>query len=575
MKKMLIRFFKTVFSKIPIFTIATGCCTFISSVGSVNADYVDLYDSTMNNIDTLSASNEYILHGCIFIDSGKTLVINPGTVIRGIPGTGVNISALIVARGGVLIAQGTPDSTIIFTAITDNIANPSDLGAGACGLWGGVIMCGTAPVDSFPVSVDELPQNTTQKRKIYGGTNKSNFSGVLSYVSIRYAGAKTEIGIPMPSLALCGVGYGSVVDHVEVINCEGDGICFRGGCVSSKYIISAFSYNNAFNICHGYRGKGQCWLSIQHQPMNNKLSPEHALYISGATDSSCLTTSNLTLYNATFIGPGSSSIPSSNRGQYAIQFSQRGAGKLYNLIVTGFPEKAFSTDSIWRNDSYQRLLAGDISLRYCDFWDIGKQPMSWAAITSHLYEGIYCSNSSNFISDPHLRCIGGPSFSRYFDPRQIFDTINIAPFTVPPVDDFYEPIGWIGSFGPLGVDYWIGGWTGLYQNRLCTKLVSIGHQSFETITNGNTQFDFFIFSKIPERGLIDSSILVSIDGKNVTAAFRSRCQNISLKDGGIVYKVTGLKTYEFGGSGIHNFVCRFRYDNGLNIADTLSVKILQ
>lgn len=572
---MLKRFVKVTVSKIKICAIACWCIVGISNVVSVDAAYVDLYDSTLKKIDTLHASNEYILHGRVFIDSGKTLVVNPGTIVRGMPGSGTNVSALIVAHGGVLIAQGTPDSTIIFTAVTDDLTNPSDLGPGASSLWGGVIICGAAPVDSFPATVDELPPNTAQNRKVYGGSDINSYSGVLSYVSIRYAGAATESGVPMPSLALCGIGYNSIVDHVEALSCRGDGISFRGGCVSSKYLISAFSYNNAFDVCHGYRGEGECWLSIQNQPVNSLTFPNHALCISGATDSSCITTSKLTLYNATFIGPGSSAITSPDRGRYAIQFTQRGAGNLYNLIVTGFPDKAFTADSIWQNDSYQRLLAGDITLQNCTFWNIGKQPMSWGKITSHVYEATYCSSSSNTIADPRLRCTGGTQFRGMFDPRQEYDSVKIPLFTAPPADGFYDPIGWIGAFGPLGVDYWISGWTGLDQTRLCTKLVTFSLQSFEAVTNGNTSFDLCILSKIPEGGLIDSSVMVSIDGKNVTADFRSRCQGISLKAGGIVYKIPSLRVWELGGLGTHSMICRFRYDSGLLLADTLKVRIIQ
>ena len=72
----------------------------------------------------------YILENNVIVPTGKTLTIEPGTIIRaarntltGGSGTGANNpadpGALLVARGGTLIAKGTADAPIVFTSIDD------------------------------------------------------------------------------------------------------------------------------------------------------------------------------------------------------------------------------------------------------------------------------------------------------------------------------------------------------------------------------------------------------------------------------------------------------------------------
>lgn len=69
----------------------------------------------------------YILANNVIVPSGKTLTIEPGTLIRGerptVDNTGaVNPSdpgALLIARGGKIYAKGTADAPIIFTSIDD------------------------------------------------------------------------------------------------------------------------------------------------------------------------------------------------------------------------------------------------------------------------------------------------------------------------------------------------------------------------------------------------------------------------------------------------------------------------
>src|SRR5690606_26023575 len=68
---------------------------------------------------TWKTGKSYILTGRITVLDGVTLTIEPGVIVKGQAGTQANATALMVARGGKLMAEGTPELPIIFTAIAD------------------------------------------------------------------------------------------------------------------------------------------------------------------------------------------------------------------------------------------------------------------------------------------------------------------------------------------------------------------------------------------------------------------------------------------------------------------------
>jgi hypothetical protein len=70
-------------------------------------------------------NNVYILTRVIFVEPGVTLTIEPGTIIRGIKAgaAGSDLAsepgALVAARDGKIVANGTPDDPIVMTSIDD------------------------------------------------------------------------------------------------------------------------------------------------------------------------------------------------------------------------------------------------------------------------------------------------------------------------------------------------------------------------------------------------------------------------------------------------------------------------
>lgn len=197
---------------------------------------------------TWTSDNVYQLGGRITVLDGVTLTIEPGTIIKGEAGAGPNATALLVARGGKLMADGSADAPIIFTSVADEIM-PDDVAAGNFGspnldpnidgLWGGVIVLGDAPIsasnesgDLSEIQIEGIP--TSDENGLYGGNNEGHDAGVIRYISIRHGGANIGAGNEINGLTLGGVGTGTTVENIEVVSNQDDGIEWFGGTVNVK-----------------------------------------------------------------------------------------------------------------------------------------------------------------------------------------------------------------------------------------------------------------------------------------------------------------------------------------------------
>lgn len=217
---------------------------------------------------TWSKDNIYQLGGRITVLSGATLTIEAGTIIKGEAGTGANATALLVARGGKLMAEGTANMPIIFTSIADEI-DQDDIAAGnfaspnlapdVNGLWGGLLVCGKARIsasnssgDVTEVQIEGIP--TSDQNGLYGGTDDADNSGTIKYVSVRHGGTNIGAGNEINGITLAGVGSGTVIENVEVVANQDDGIEWFGGKVSVKNAIVWNAGDDAIDTDQSWSG---------------------------------------------------------------------------------------------------------------------------------------------------------------------------------------------------------------------------------------------------------------------------------------------------------------------------------
>lgn len=201
-------------------------------------------------------NNTYILYGDIIVKSGATLTIQAGTLIKG---DKLTLSRIVVATGGKINAQGTPEQPIVFTS---NQAAGSRTRAD----WAGIAICGLAPVnfhDGSGNSIQGRIECGTTTDYDFGGSNPTDSSGVLSYVRIEFAGYVCGSNTELNSLTLCGVGNKTKIDHVMVCFGQDDGYEFFGGTVSPNHIISYGSRDDDFDTDNGFSGNVQYGLIIR------------------------------------------------------------------------------------------------------------------------------------------------------------------------------------------------------------------------------------------------------------------------------------------------------------------------
>lgn len=276
---------------------------------------------------TLTNDIIWEINGKFVVGNGATLTIEPGTIIKGQEGTGSLASALIVARGGRIMAEGTAEEPIIFTSINDNIKvgekQGSNLDENDRGLWGGVLILGNAPSsfegDSDVSQIEGIPADDDFGR--YGGNDPDDDSGVFQYVSIRHGGALIGSGNEINGLTLGGVGAGTLIDHIEVVGNVDDGVEWFGGTVNTSNIVVLAGGDDGLDIDQAYSGTITNALVIQGE------ESDHAMEIDGpeGTLEGAFTIENLTIL-------GNPNAPS---GEIA-DLRDGAMGAINNVYVRGF-----------------------------------------------------------------------------------------------------------------------------------------------------------------------------------------------------------------------------------------------
>lgn len=191
---------------------------------------------TNGQIVTLDATKVYVLNGSVRVKDGGKLVIPAGTRIVATAGAQ---SYILVEQGGQIYANGTINSPVSFTS-----------SAATTGTWGGLVICGKAPINTGTTSSSEIGN------AMYGGTSTTDNSGSLTYVKIENAGIDFATGIKFNGLSLFGIGSDTKVENIALINGAEDGIQIYGGTVNVSNIVSVGNENDAFVWTNGWKGTG-------------------------------------------------------------------------------------------------------------------------------------------------------------------------------------------------------------------------------------------------------------------------------------------------------------------------------
>ncbi|MBN1212487.1 MAG: T9SS C-terminal target domain-containing protein, partial [candidate division Zixibacteria bacterium] len=304
----------------------------------------EINDAYVSGLTVLSRDTVWILSGLVFVEDGNVLVIEPGTIVKAKPGQDVNSSALVVARGGKLYAEGTPQNPIIFTALSDDVDDPNDIAFDETGrgLWGGVILLGRATINTA-TGVGQIEGiEETETRGAYGQVPgiDDDCSGILRYVSIRHGGTEIGAANEINGLTMGAVGSGTVIDHVEVFMNKDDGFEWFGGTVNCRNIVASWCGDDSFDYDEGFRGRGQYWFTYLASDAGNRCG-EH----DGGTDPKDGTPYAVpVISNVTYLGSGAGSGYLDN--DYIFKIRDNAGGKYYNSIFADIADRAIDVEDL-------------------------------------------------------------------------------------------------------------------------------------------------------------------------------------------------------------------------------------
>ena len=224
----------------------------IQEVGTGGVTYIEGEQTWTND-------RMWLMDGKIVVRNGGNLTIEAGTIVKAKTENGADATVLVIAKGGKINAVGTAENPIIFTDADDDIDYedngispnriPTDMGK-----WGSIVILGNASTGTDTGEAEIEGIATGYDWTTYGGSEDTESSGTLSYVSIRHSGKDLNAGEELQGLTLGGVGSGTVIENVEIVGSADDGIEIFGGTVN---VTNLFIYNNgddAIDLDQAYKG---------------------------------------------------------------------------------------------------------------------------------------------------------------------------------------------------------------------------------------------------------------------------------------------------------------------------------
>lgn len=229
-------------------------------------------------------SGTYKLNGPLIVKAGGKLTIKPGVIVEATPfKDGEEIRYIAVSQGGQILAEGTKEKPIVFTA-----ANKVQQA------WGGIVLCGKAPINkgnTANAEVSGLP---------YGGTVANDNSGILKYARIEYSGYSYNAEKEFNGLSMFGVGNGTTIEYIQVHEGSDDGFEWFGGTVNTKYLVATSNEDDQFDWTEGWNGTNENWYAKEAATKGNRgIEADN-----NSNNHTAGPISNPTINNLTLIGRG-------------------------------------------------------------------------------------------------------------------------------------------------------------------------------------------------------------------------------------------------------------------------------
>lgn len=409
---------------------------------------------------TWSSDKFYLLNGIVRVKAPAVLTIEPGTVVKGVPGdNGVLPGTLVIERGAMLIADGNESSPIIFTS-----AEPA--GSRAPGQWGGVVLCGRAPVNT---PSGEFTLEGNYGAVVGGGANPdpADNSGILRYVRIEYAGFPIEPNKEINSLTMGAVGSGTTIEHIQVSYANDDAYEWFGGTVNCKYLVAYKTNDDIFDTDYGYSGKVQFAFAIA-DPNIADVSLSNAF----ESDNDGTGTDNQpwtqpVFSNVTVLGPKQNhgDTPDDPDFGSGVHMKRNTRLHVFNSVIGGYPtgvlidgapvagnivdnELAFQNNIVFAADGAGQANANNRTVAANSISPVVLDVQDWFSTSGNTE---FDNASDLMLTDPYAAAAPDAR------PSAGSPLLTGADFSHAKLDDFFSVVAYKGAFD--GSVNWASGWT--------------------------------------------------------------------------------------------------------------------
>ena len=396
-----------------------------------------------------------------------------------------------VARGSRIVADGTRNKPIIFSAVRDlrdNQATQSDRG-----LWGGVQINGNGLTnkctDADRQATSSNPHNchvTSEGRPAtYGGNNNSESSGLLRYVQIRHAGFEVVDGDELNGLTLNAVGSGTTIEYVQTYTTLDDGFEMFGGAVDLKNVVAVNVGDDSIDYSEGWVGDIQFALIVQTSGSNRCIEADNtgdsqpdniAPYTKGRVSNMTCITSNVDTNAGTApSSKGDAEGPLYREGSYFEQYNSiitsNASGMASNecfevessQTIAGINSgiSAASGNVVACTESLKVSSSAGLDLR--NWWTSNGNAVidASANLPATVITGLSPSNPTAYITAPNMTDANGAAINvTVFDVTRLQDdfSADAAPaLGSSGSSSFFEAVDFIGAVKEG--DDWVSGWT--------------------------------------------------------------------------------------------------------------------